>query len=651
MTDRLTAAAALLGPAAVLLYLAFNAGGFFAGTTAVGALVLILILALRVLTAEHPVAGANLGIVVASGSLAGLAAWTMLSQLWSDSAARSLLDFDLVLVYLSALLLTGLLLRTRPRVQALVLAVGLAIAVVAGAGLLTRILPETFPTNPTLAADRLSHPLTYWNGVGIISGLGIILMLAVASDRLQPRFVRPVAAALVVPLAATLYFSLSRGAIAATIVGLVIFAAVARPRGLVTTSLAVAPTAAIALIACYQADVLASIEFASQEGVDEGHNVALIILATMVAAGFVQALLLRVDEPLADFRLPEDARRAARYGVVGTALVALVLSVAVLDLPGTIGDQADKFFEGGDVQTDPEDSRSRLTNVANNRADHWKVAVDAWEERPLVGDGAGTYALIWAKDRPIDFTVIAAHSLYLEVLSELGIVGLLLLLGAIGTMLVGTARRCRGPDRVLYGGIFAAIATWAAHAGIDWDWDLPALTIIPFALAGAALASSRPRVAPPGRLVRVGVGIGLVIAALTPFSVSRSQGSLDEAVDALKQGDCTRGTDEALASIDALSVRPEPYELLAYCNARGGNAELAELMAQEAIERDPDNWEFRYVLALVRATAGSDPREAIREARALNPFEGRARDLEDKVRTDDPEQWGAAGRAAPLLLP
>ncbi len=81
--------------------------------------------------------------------------------------------------------------------------------------------------------------------------------------------------------------------------------------------------------------------------------------------------------------------------------------------------------------------------------------------------------MAWAKDRPEDFATIEAHSLYLEVLAELGIVGLLLLLAVIGALFVGVARRCRGPDRVLYGGILAVIAAWAAHAGIDWDGSCP----------------------------------------------------------------------------------------------------------------------------------------------------------------------------------
>ncbi len=651
MPDRLSAGAVLLAPAIVLLYLAFSAGGFFAGSTAVAALILLGALALRILTGAHPVAGANLWVLVASVSLAGFGAWILLSQIWSDSAARALLEFDRVLVYLAVLLLVGLRRRSRGRMQALVWAIGIAIVVIVGAGLLTRILPEVFPTDPAeQGADRLSHPLTYWNGLGITAALGIVLALAVASDRRQPRVARPLAAASIVPLGAALLFTFSRGSIAAAALGLAVFALVARPRELLTTLIAVAPPLAVALIVCYQADVVASEDFASAEGVDQGRTVALVVLAAMAVAGSVQALLLSLDDRLAALRLPEGTRRPALIGTTALVFVALVISVAALDAPGAIGRQVDRFLEGGDVKSDG-DVRARLTDVSNNRADHWDVAVDAWQEGPLVGKGAGTFVLLWAEDRPIDFTVIDAHSLYVETLAELGVVGLLLLLVAVGALLVGTARRCRSPDRVLYAGVLAVIVTWAVHAGIDWDWELPSVTMVPFALGGAALASSKARVPDPRQLVRVVIGIGLLIAALTPFSIAISQSRLDASVDAIREGDCARTTDKALDSIDALSARPEPFELLAYCNARAGRSELAEQMAREAIERDPRNWEYQYDLALVRAVAGEDPRAAIRRAGELNPLEGRVPDLERKLRTDDPEQWRAAGRTAPLLLP
>ena len=224
---------------------------------------------------------------------------------------------------------------------------------------------------------------------------------------------------------------------------------------------------------------------------------------------------------------------------------------------------------------------ARLTDFSNNRSDHWEVAADSWTDRPLVGQGAGTFALEWAQGRPNDFTVVDAHSLYLEVLAELGILGLLFLAAALVTVLVGVARRCTGPDRVVHGAIFALIAAWVAHAGIDWDWELPAVSIIPFALAGAALASTTPRVSSPARLTRVVVGIGMIVIALTPVSIALSQARLNAAVAAVRDGDCAAGAEDALSSIDALPVRPEPYELLAYCNAGAGNAESGRAHGSE----------------------------------------------------------------------
>ena len=36
----------------------------------------------------------------------------------------------------------------------------------------------------------------------------------------------------------------------------------------------------------------------------------------------------------------------------------------------------------------------------------------------------------------------------------------------------------------------AAFAAWALHAGLDWTWEMPALTLVALLLAGALLAWS-----------------------------------------------------------------------------------------------------------------------------------------------------------------
>jgi hypothetical protein len=32
------------------------------------------------------------------------------------------------------------------------------------------------------------------------------------------------------------------------------------------------------------------------------------------------------------------------------------------------------------------------------------------------------------------------------------------------------------------------VATWAFHAGVDWDWEMPAVTLAALLFAGALLA-------------------------------------------------------------------------------------------------------------------------------------------------------------------
>ena len=229
---------------------------------------------------------------------------------------------------------------------------------------------------------------------------GLVLTVGIASDRRQPAFSRPIAAALTVPLAATLYFTLSRGAIVASALGLLVFFIVARPRLLLTTLPAVVPFVAVALVACYQADALTTEDFAGPSGVDEGRTVGLVIALAMAAAAATQWALLRFDARVEALRVPQRARRPALLGLGGLAALLLVVSVAVLDAPGAIDRQADRFLQPGQVELDDGDARTRLTDFSNNRSDHWDVAADSWTDRPLVGQGAGTFALEWAQGSP-----------------------------------------------------------------------------------------------------------------------------------------------------------------------------------------------------------------------------------------------------------
>ena len=139
---------------------------------------------------------------------------------------------------------------------------------------------------------------------------------------------------------------------------------------------------------------------------------------------------------------------------------------------------------------------ARFGSVGSNRYAYWRVAVDACADHPLEGVGAGGFRVEWLARRPFAETVRDAHSLELETLAELGLVGLALPGAAVRRRRSPRARRAADP--ALAAGPAAALAVWAVHSGVDWDWEMPALTLVAVVLAGAVLGAD------PGSSVRAG---------------------------------------------------------------------------------------------------------------------------------------------------
>jgi hypothetical protein len=120
--------------------------------------------------------------------------------------------------------------------------------------------------------------------------------------------------------------------------------------------------------------------------------------------------------------------------------------------------------------------------LGQNRPHYWHVAWREFTQNPIVGSGAGTFDEFWLDWRTIDSYARDAHTLYLETLAELGIPGLLLLLSALVPPLF-VLRRGRDPLRATAA---AGYTAYLIHAGVDWDWELPAVTIAGL-LCGVAL--------------------------------------------------------------------------------------------------------------------------------------------------------------------
>lgn len=622
--------------------MAFRAGGFFPGQIGLVGLAVSLALVLRITVTRQPFAGWSPALAVASGALALLGVWTLLSASWSDAPARALTEFDRTLLYALVLVLTGSAATRVGDLAMLLRWAAVAFAAATLAGLLTRLAPATFPISAGFLPERIAFPLTYWNAMGIACALTILFCVHLSASGKERWWVRVLAAAALPMAGVTLYLTFSRGAIWALPVGLLLYVVCAQARGLLSAAIAAVP-AGIAVWVAYGAELLARADYDTAAAAPEARRVGLTVIACCLAAAALRAALLWVDARVERVPLP----RRARAGFVGAVLVLLVAGGLAVGAPERASNAVDTFREGSSLQV--SDLRDRLTSpVDNGRIAHWRVAMDGFRESPLHGTGAGTYRITWDRDRADGFKVVDGHSLYLEMLSEQGVVGLALLVIVLATILIGAALRLRSAqERHAYALLVGGGVMLAVHAGIDWDWEMPALFLWFFGAGGVALAARKARLRELGRMPRVVAGLAVLLLAVTPALFWWSQGPLNRAGEAWTARNCDVAIDEALTATERFGTRPEPWLVLAYCDTRLGDYTLARRAVDAAQRRDPDNWQYVYAQAIVHGVAGEDPLPYAEKALRMNPLELYTQRLVEALREADTkaERIKVAGQA------
>jgi O-antigen ligase len=129
-------------------------------------------------------------------------------------------------------------------------------------------------------------------------------------------------------------------------------------------------------------------------------------------------------------------------------------------------------------------------SLGGNRPAYWRVAWREFGAHPLEGSGAGTFDWYWVREGTAAESVQDAHSLYVETLGELGLVGLVLVAAALAVPLVAAAA---APASPLVSGAAGAYAACVVHAALDWDWEMPAVTLAAVVCGGALLVANRGR--------------------------------------------------------------------------------------------------------------------------------------------------------------
>jgi O-antigen ligase len=551
--------------AAAATALAFDDGGYFAPAWGWSALALFWVAGLALFLRDRFSFG-RLELATL-GAFAGFVAWVALSSTWSSSTERPILEAQRDLVYLGGLLAVLLVARRRA-VAELLVAVCSAALVTSAFG-----LTDFFFSSAREAGARLSEPLGYPNAVGLVAAIGLLLATSFAAHA-GSRLRRALAAACVVVFVLTIFFTYSRGTWIALVVGLVSLLVVdPRRLALARTVAAVAPVVGVAVW----------LGAHTQQG-------PLLALATVLLAA-AAALATVAERRIAPGRRVSIAAAAVLLALLLTVPAA---AIARYGARPTAGHHPARFSGRGPL---------------------WHQAWRDWEGHRALGSGAGTFEPFWLAHRRTSVYARDAHSLYLETLAELGPLGLALLVATLGLPLLAAAGARSHP---FVPAALAAYLAFLVHAAGDWDWELPAATLLGLFCAAALLLAGRP-VEPRslGRGIRATALASALALAAVGFVGLIGNGALDASARAASSERWQESASEARKAIRWLPWSAEAWRRLAIAQSNDGDPVGARASLRRAIAKSPDEW--RPWVSLMRLSAGRAQRQALRQAARLNP--------------------------------
>jgi hypothetical protein len=630
---RLEESAAFLAPVALIGGLALAGGGYdLTDRHAAGLGVWLVVVALLAVGAAGRALLAK-PFYWAGGLVLGLAIWSAISSLWSGSVELSVIEADRVLVYLGVFLAAFLITQTDQRRQRFAEGIGIALAGVVLLALASRLLPHVFDLSAEVASGgRLRYPLGYWNADGMFIAFGVVLLLWMSRRSLTPAL-RWFAAGALPALLLTLYFTYSRGGLLALIVGAACLLALSHDRLWVLLTLGAGVIGAAPAVIYVQSHAQIANALSESGLVGQGITALLLILAgtALAVALFWGIRRLEAGNGPAVRRALAFSRDGRVLRTTGIAVVAVVVIGGIV-----FGPTAWDKFSSSEMEL-PSNLGSHFGELNGaGRHEFFRVAAHAFGEKPLIGHGAGTYQFSWDQLRHVDQAVRDAHSLYLQPLAELGVVGGILVLAMVLTILwTGFAawRDARGPQRELLAALFTVTLMFAIAATIDWYWQIADVGAIFFLAAGALVAARcgqllRARGTAEGEQPRrVGLVVaGLAVAWLTALALVGPL-LVDREIAASNTAAANQDFPDAVSKAEnARSIEPwasRPYVQLGLLAQAQGDYPTAIARLGQAIDREDHNWVLYYLRAKAEHQAGeaAAARTDLAEARRLNPLE------------------------------
>ena len=557
--------------------------------------------------------------------MAAFAGWQYLSITWAGENGQALDGANRTLFYATVLALFAFW-PWNPRGARLVLgAFGLGIAGIAAVELLK------FQSDPLpyLNDARFFEPAGYINANVAMWVMATFPCLYLAAAREVAPLNRGLFLGCAGLLSCVTLMGQSRGWLVSVPFALIVFVVFSRHwvRSLAAVLTVAAATALVSgsLLAVHDKFDEATIG----DRASEAATGTFIVVALLVLLGTVAGIAERRA------KLDEGTRKRG-----GRALGAALLAIVALAGAGAVARTGDPFERLSDswsqfksLDTQAGQGQSRFSTGGTNRYDFWVVAWDLFGEHPVKGVGADGFQPYYLRRGKSEERPRYAHSLELGVLAQTGLVGALLVFGALGALLAGALRAVRkgyAPVGSAAGAAGAVFVYWLLHGSVDWFWEFAGLGAPAMAMLGLAAGlaprgtSPVPRPAlPPSSLpvpALVGGGIAVALAAILLAGPWVSDLEIDRAAKAWRTS--PEGAFKRLDRARTLNPATAQADLAAGTIAlRLGRLDQAERAFRRARDREPNNAYALMELGLIAAERDdrAEARALLRRVTELNP--------------------------------
>lgn len=205
------------------------------------------------------------------------------------------------------------------------------------------------------------------------------------------------------------------------------------------------------------------------------------IFATAIFLSGSRAALLSLlmSSIIVFIQIPRTSLRKAFISTAIVFIVALSLSQVMAFLSGFL---VEKIGFGQSIFDQLIRKDTLLSVSVNGRLEFWRVAWKLFANRPLIGYGQGSYYSTYHIEYGLNqWYSRFAHNNFLQILSETGLIGIVLFLMFIWSVVRSVINQFRIADKpIWFWGMTAGATAFLIHTCVDFSWNFPAVSILFF---------------------------------------------------------------------------------------------------------------------------------------------------------------------------